>query len=182
MKAYFTAHILLLPFLTFTVLAPFGFPLAGATMGAFFGIGGCAVRYGTKIPPAFMAAQVLGVLAATLILILNPEIRETSVLAIVFSFLAGGALLSVIQGKPWTAELSAAEVGEFAQHPAFIKSNVLFSVMWMLFFAWFAFANWQELSPMYRWVPMILGGVITVIGPKVLMKISVNRGIVPQPE
>jgi arginine exporter protein ArgO len=87
--------------------------------------------------------------------------------------------VSIRQGRPWTAELSAADVGEFAQHPAFIKSNMMFSVMWMLIFAWFAFANWQELSAIYRWVPMILGGVITVIGPKLLMRIGVKRGVVP---
>ncbi|WP_170425035.1 hypothetical protein [Ruegeria arenilitoris] len=179
MKAYLVAHILLLPFLTFTVLAPFGFPLAGAVLGAVIGIVGCAVRYGAQFPPAFMAAQVLGVLTVTLVLLLGPGIRETDSLAIVFSFLAVGAFVSIRQGRPWTAELSAADVGEFAQHPAFIKSNMMFSVMWMLIFAWFAFANWQELSAIYRWVPMILGGVITVIGPKLLMRIGVKRGVVP---
>ena len=182
MKAYLVAHIFLLPFLIFTILAPFGYPLLGAALGTVIGIVACSMRYGTKIPPAFMTAQVLGVLVVLLILLITPALRETDALAIVFSFLAGGAMVSAFQGKPWTAELSAADVGDFANHPAFIKSNMAFSIMWMLIFAWFAFANWQELSPIYRWVPMILGGLITVVGPKILMNIGIKRGIVPPPK
>lgn len=179
MKAYLVAHVFLLPFLIFTILAPFGYPLLGATLGVVTGLAACAMRYGAKIPPVFMAAQVLGVFTVVIILLLKPDLRETNGLAIVFSFLAGGALISVLQRKPWTAELSAADVGDFATHPAFIKSNILFSAMWMLIFGWFAFANWQELSPWFRWVPMIVGGIITVVGPKVLMNIGIKRGIVP---
>lgn len=179
MKAYLVAHIFLLPFLVFTILAPFGFPLLGAALGTAIGVVACAMRYGAKIPPAFMAAQVLGVLTVLVILLLKPDLKETNALAIVFSFLAVGALISVLKRKPWTAELSAAEVGDFATHPAFIKSNIMFSAMWMLIFGWFAFANWQELAPIFRWVPMIVGGIITIVGPKVLMNIGIKRGIVP---
>jgi len=179
MKAYLVAHIFLLPFLVFTILAPFGYPLLGAAFGVAIGLAACAMRYGAKIPPAFMAAQVLGVLTVFVLLLLKPDLKETNGLAIVFSFLAGGALVSVLQRKPWTAELSAADVGDFATHPAFIKSNIMFSAMWMMIFGWFAFANWQELSPWFRWVPMIAGGTVTIVGPKVLMNIGIKRGIVP---
>ena len=136
MKAYLVAHIFLLPFLVFTILAPFGFPLIGAALGVVIGVVACAIRYGAKVPPAFMAAQVLGVSTVLVFLLLRPELRETSALAIVFAFLAIGALISVLQQKPWTAELSAADVGDFATHPAFIKSNTMFSAMWMLIFGW----------------------------------------------
>ncbi|KIC15701.1 hypothetical protein [Leisingera sp. ANG-DT] len=182
MKAYLHAHLLLSPFLIFTILAPLGFPLLGAILGATIGLATSALRYGATIPPAFMTAQILGVVGVLGALLVMPSLKETNALAIVFSFLAGGALVSVVQNKPWTAELSAGDVGDFAAHPAFIKSNIMFSVMWMMIFAWFALANWQVLSPIHRWVPMILGGVITVIGPKFLMNIGRKRGIVPPPD
>ena len=84
--------------------------------------------------------------------------------------------------KPWTAELTAADVGEFASNLAFIRANQFFSGMWALIFAWFAFANWQELAPIYRWVPMILGGLVTSFGPKILMKIGVRRRLFENPD
>ena len=181
MKAYLVAHMFLAPFIIFTILAPLGYPLAGAVLGFLVGLIFCANRYGLKLPPAFMATQVAGILIVLLTLLITPLLKETTALAILFTFLALGALISVVKYKPWTAELSAADVGDFANHPAFIKSNVFFSSMWMVIFAWFAYANWQELAPIFRWVPMILGGLVTIIGPKILMNIGIKRGLFDDP-
>ena len=84
MKVYLVAHIFLLPFLVFTILAPFGYPLLGAGLGVAIGLVACAMRYGAKFPPAFMTAQVLGVLVVLVVLLLKPDLRETNGLAIVF--------------------------------------------------------------------------------------------------
>jgi len=177
MKAYLAAHLLLAPFLIFTILAPFGYPLTGAVLGAAIGVISCAKRYGLTMPPIFMAAQVFGVIVVLICLIVQPDLKTTAALALVFAFLAVGALASVLQYKPWTAELSAADVGDFANNPAFIKANIFFSGMWAAIFAWFAFANFQELAPLFRWVPMIVGGLVTVYGPKALMRLAVRRGL-----
>jgi len=182
MKEYLAAHLLLAPFLVFTILAPFGYPLPGAVLGTLIGCLSCAKRYGLTLPPVFMGAQVLGVGVVLICLLLRPDLKETTGLALVFAFLALGAAISVVQNKPWTAELSAADVGDFAKTPAFIKANAFFSGMWAVIFAWFAFANGQELAPIFRWVPMILGGVITVFGPKLLMRLAIKRGLLPGPD
>ncbi len=181
MKAYLVAHIFIAPFLVFTILASFGYPLAGAILGSLVGWVFCINRYGFKIPPAFMTAQVVGILIVLLTLLVSLSLKESSAIAILFTFLSIGALISIVQNKPWTAELSAADVGDFANHPEFIKANVLFSGMWMFVFAWFAYANWQELAPLLRWIPMILAGVITIIGPKILMHIGIKRGLFEDP-
>ena len=162
-------------------IAAFGLPQFGAALGLVVGIIACARRYGATLPPPFMTAQVAGVAVVLLLLLMLPSLKETSALAVVFTFLSGGAIASVIQNKPWTAELSAADVGDFATNPAFIKANIFFSTMWAAIFAWFAFANWQELAPLFRWVPMIIGGVVTVLGPKFLMRIAVKRGLIEDP-
>ena len=90
-------------------------------------------------------------------------------------------MISVVLNKPWTTELSAAGVGVFATNPAFIRANQWFSGMWEVIFAWFAIANWQDLEPIYRWVPMIAGGLVTIVGPKILKNIAVRRGVIKEP-
>ncbi|NRP12469.1 hypothetical protein XMM379_001532 [Aliiroseovarius sp. xm-m-379] len=177
MKAYLLAHLFLAPFLVFTILAAFGYPLLGAAIGFTIGVIACVRRYGMKLPPVFMGAQVLGVAVALILLLVTPSLKETTAFAVVFAFLAVGALVSVINNKPWTAELSAADVGDFSENPAFIKANIFFSAMWALTFAWFAFANGQELAPVFRWMPMVMAGLITIFGPKFLMKIAAKRGL-----
>ena len=181
MKAYLLAHIFLAPFIIFTIFAPLGYPLVGAVLGLIVGVIACAKRYGMTMPSVFMAAQVAGIFVVLVALLIHPSLTETNAVAILFAFLAGGALVSVIQNKPWTAELSAADVGDFASNPAFIKANNFFSGMWMVIFAWFAFANWQELSPVYRWIPMIGGGIITIFGPRFLMNLGIKRGLFEDP-
>jgi len=181
MKALQKAHVYLTPFLIFTILTSFGFPLTGAALGLAVGIIASARRFGASIPPVFVAAQILGLLVVLQVVFITPATTETSALAILFAFLAGGAAISVAMRRPWTAELSAAEVGEFAGSPAFIRANQFFSGMWAAIFAWFAFANWQELAPIYRWAPLIVGGLVTILGPKILMTIGVKRGLFEDP-
>lgn len=178
MKAYLLAHLFLAPFLAFTILAAFGYPLLGAAVGFAIGVIACVRRYGMKLPPVFMSSQVLGVAVALILLLVAPSLKETTAIDVVFAFLAVGAIVSVVRNKPWTAELSASDVGDFAENPAFIKANTFFSAMWAVTFVWFAFANWQELAPLFRWVPMIVAGVVTVFGPKFLMNVAVKRGLI----
>ena len=99
MKAYLVAHIFLLPFLVFTTLAPFGFPILAAMLGVTIGIVACALRYGFEAPPVFMAAQVLGVALVLSLLLLGLDLKVTDALAIVFAFLSAGATISVLQYK-----------------------------------------------------------------------------------
>ena len=178
MKSYLLAHLFLAPFLAFTVLAAFGYPLFGAAIGLAIGVIACARRYGLRLPPVFMASQVSGVAVAFVLLLVSPSLKVTTAIAVVFAFLAVGAIVSVVKNKPWTAELSAADLGDFAESPAFIKANIFFSAMWAVTFAWFSYANWQELAPLFRWIPMIVAGVVTVFGPKYLMRIAAKRGLI----
>ncbi len=53
--------------------------------------------------------------------------------------------------------------------------------MWAIIFAWFAYANWQELQPMFRWIPMIVGALITILGPQILINIGIKRGLFIDP-
>ena len=181
MKAYLEAPIYLSPFLIFAILASFGLPLTGAALGLAIGIIVSAKRYGASLPPVFMAAQILGLLVVLQVVFITPATTETTALAILFSFLAVGAAMSVALRKPWTAELSVGEVGEFSSNPEILRANQFLSGMWAVIFAWFAYANWQELALIYRWVPMIVGGVATVIAPKILMKIGIRRGLFEEP-
>lgn len=182
MKAFLIAHIFLAPFIIFTIGASLGYPLSSALIGLFVGVVFCGFQYGIRIPSAFIGAQLLG-LATVLLLMLTryPDMTENSALALVFVFLALGALISVLQKKPWTAELSENEMGEFAKNPIFLKVNDLFSLMWMFIYAWFAFASWQSLSPWLRWVPLAIGGLISIVGPKILMRIGIKRGMFEDP-
>ena len=98
-----------------------------------------------------MAAQVLGVLTVLVALLLKPILKETNALAIVFLFFACGALISVLQRKPWTVELSAADMGDFATHPTFIKSNMMLSAIWIPIFGWFCHS---ELARAFAGLPV----------------------------
>ncbi len=181
MKAFILAHILLAPFIIFTIGAPLGYSSASALIGLVVGVMICAFRYGTQIPPAFMSSQLLGLTLVVVILMTSSTLTESKGLAIVFAFLTSGALISVIQSKPWTMELSAGGMRDFAKTTAFKKANNLFSIMWALIYAWFSFASWIELPQVVRWIPFALGGIISVVGPKILMKIGIKRGMFEDP-
>ncbi len=96
MKSYLVAHLFLVPFLTFTILAAIGYPLVGAMLGLLFGIVFCVTKYGRKLPPIFMSMQLFGVLSVLLTLVVSPGLKETTAIAILFLCLAIGAFLSVL--------------------------------------------------------------------------------------
>lgn len=183
MKAFLSGHLLTIPFTIFVIGAGFGYSLVGAVIGLLVGLALSVYRYGMRIPSTFMALQLLGILIVVLLFLFNPAGLAVNVAtALVFTFLAAGALLSVLQKKPWTGELSAEGMGDFAKNPAFIKANNMFSMMWAVIFAWFAFASWQEMPELARWIPLIAGGVISVVGPKILMRIGIKRGLFKDPK
>ena len=178
MKAFLLAHIFLAPFIIFTIGASFNYPLASATIGLLVGIVFCAFRYGIQLPSIFMLAQLIGLLIVVLLMLFGYSHKTgNDFFAVVFTFLAGGAFISVLRKKPWTLELSAGGVGDFAKNPAFLKANNLFSLMWAVIYAWFAFASWQQLPELARWIPLGVGGFLSVIGPKILMRIGIKRGV-----
>ena len=180
-RAFLLAHVFLGPFTIFTIAAAFGYPLAGAVGGLAIGLAFCVQHYGAAVPPAFMVGQLVGLTAVVVALVADNDLAEHSALAIAFAFIALGALASVLQRKPWTAELSAGEYGDFAQSVPFHRVNMALSTMWAAIFGWFAVASWFELQPLLRWVPLAIGGIISVLGPRILTRIGIKRGIIADP-
>ena len=177
MKAFAVAHLFLAPFLLFTIGASLGQPLVSALAGLAIGVMFCVGRYGVRVPPAFMSAQLIGLAVVVPVALFDSDVSDATLLGVVFAFLAVGSLVSVGRGAPWTAELSAGDMGSFAQNPAFIGANNLFSLMWAGIYAWFSWASFAELAPAAKWIPMAVGGLLSVIGPRLLMKLGEARGL-----
>lgn len=84
--------------------------------------------------------------------------------------LGGGAL-----GKPWTAEYSRTEYAEVAATPEFAIINRTITALWGVIFLFFAFAQVLALGLWPTIAGGVLGGLTSILGPKLLVRIVLRR-------
>ena len=90
--------------------------------------------------------------------------------ALLMASLALGALISLVQRKPWTSEFSASAHGGAAASPLFLRINMVISALWAVLFGWLALGFYLHLHPATHWGPLALGGVASIVLPKWLMR------------
>ena len=170
MKTFLLANLYLAPFLTFTVLTSFGFPFAGSAIGLAVGLIWAVYRYGARLPAAFLSGQIIGLALVLFLLLADVALSDHLALAIVFAFITIGAAVSVMTGKPWTADFSSREYSAVAELPAFLRINNVISSMWVVIYGWFAIANWAQLAELFTWTPLVVGAALSIQGPKWLIR------------
>jgi all-trans-retinol 13,14-reductase len=170
MSTYLRIKAALLPLLLFSVAATLGWPATGAGLGlAFIGLFLFRLNDGRRAQPLFIGLAIGLVLIMAGHLLDIAALRQSST-GLLFAGLAAGAGASLAIGRPWTAEFSAAQYAEFAQSQLFAAINRKISALWAVLFglmAGFAFLGLPQWASL---VPAGLGGLVSVLGPKVMMR------------
>ncbi|MBB5048572.1 hypothetical protein HNR60_003340 [Rhodopseudomonas rhenobacensis] len=175
MKTFLIAHAALLALPIFALLSWLGLPLLGAAVGLAYAVAWSALWSRGKPPPVFdlslmfgLAIVVVGHAAGATALIDNAG-------ALLMLGLGLGALLSVALRRPWTAEFSARDYQGVAASPLFLSINMQISALWAALFLWLVLAFYLRLPAVAHWGPLALGGVASVLLPKLLVRRGLAR-------
>lgn len=170
MMSFLRAHIGMLPMLAYLPVAAFGWPVAGAAAGLLV----AAARAGWLARQGRLLVFELGLLAALAVLLplhlAAPALPAGTATAVLFGALALGAAASLLIGRPWTAEFSAADYRGTTETPLFGQVNRLISGLWAGLFAWLALTALVHAPAWLHWGPMALGAAASIAGPKLLVR------------
>lgn len=169
MKTFLWANLYLLPILSFTLASSWDFTFHGAVGGVAIGLLYAVVRYDIRRTPLFLISQLIGLSIVLVSFAVSQPLPTQYAVAIVFAVVALGAAITVLIGKPWTVELSAAQYSDVTEQPAFLRINLIISALWTLIYGWFSFAAWQQLGPLANWLPLLLGAGVSIILPTYLV-------------
>ncbi|MEO3475661.1 NAD(P)/FAD-dependent oxidoreductase [Roseomonas sp. CAU 1739] len=170
MKAYFRAHLPLLPKMFYLAGLLLGWAEAGAAGGLAIALARAASLTRRRSWRPFELA-VIPALALILAGHLVPvPALERHALVLLFGFLAAGAAVSLAIGRPWTADISAADHQGATATPLFLAINRLLSALWAGIFAWLALAGLLDAPGWLRWGPLALGAAASVLGPRLLVR------------
>lgn len=175
MKTFLFVKAALLPMPLYALGVWLGSPLLGAAVGLAYGLLWAFWRYRGALPPAFEAAQVVGLACVLSGLLLGIPAVMDHAHAIVIGALAAGAWISLSLGRPWTAEFSASAYQGVSASPLFIEINRQISGLWAVLFTWLAAASFLKLPSYAITVPVVLGGLASVLMPRVLMQRGLAR-------
>jgi all-trans-retinol 13,14-reductase len=97
--------------------------------------------------------------------------------AVILSFIGLGlfSLAGAAIGKPWTAEYSRAEYSDFAESREFVIINSTITTIWSGVFLFFALAHSLALGLWASIAGGILGGLASIIGPRLLVRLILSR-------
>lgn len=169
MKTFLRVKLMLIPLLLFLVSASQGHPTPG-TLAAFgWALGSSLLRHGRQAPPPFEAGLIVGFGLAAAALASAAVADASRAMAIVMACLAVGAVVSLFRRQPWTAEFSAAEFASVSATPLFVAINMKLSALWAALFLWLAVAAWLALPAPAHWVPVALGGIASLVLPRLLV-------------
>lgn len=79
--------------------------------------------------------------------------------------LAVGMAASVALRRPWTAPFAALVYREVSGTPLFTTINMAISALWAGLMVWLAFAHFAGLPLAARWLPLPVGGLLSMILP-----------------
>lgn len=171
MKAFLRAHLALLPKFLFFIGLALGWDAPAAAIALAYALGRATMlrRAAAAWRPfelAIIPALAL-ILAASLLPL--PALRPHA-LAILFTALAVGAAISLAIGRPWTADIAAADFPGAANNPLFARINRLLSALWGGVFAFLAVADVMAVPGWLRWGPLLVATLVSIAGPKLLMR------------
>ncbi len=169
MKTFLIVKAALLPLPIYLLSLWLGAPFAGAAVSLVYALVWALVAHKGTVPPPFELALIGGLGAVLLAHVGSIAPLVDAANAILLAFLALGAAVSVIIGRPWTAEFSAGEFKGASRSRLFQEINTLLSGLWAIIFAWLALASGLQLGALAHWLPVGLGALISVIGPKLLV-------------
>lgn len=175
MKTFLLVKAALLPLPMYALGVWLGSPALGAAVGFAYGLLWALWRHRGALPPAFEAAQVVGLAAVLLAHVLGLSTLVPFSNAMVLTALAAGAWVSLGQGRPWTAEFSASAFQGMSQTPLFLEINRQISLLWAVLFSWLAVAAALRLPAYASYGTIILGGIASTQLPRILIRRGLAR-------
>ncbi|RTL69962.1 MAG: FAD-dependent oxidoreductase [Hyphomicrobiales bacterium] len=175
MRTFLLVKAALLPLPLYALGAWMGCPFEAAAAGLLYGIAWALLRHRGKLPPPFETALLAGLAVVVVAHLAGAADLARHSNAIVLAALALGATVSIAIGRPWTGEFSAGEYQGASASPLFRIINAQISGVWAVLFAWFALASFLALPSLATTIPMVLGGIASVLMPRVLVKRALIR-------
>lgn len=102
---------------------------------------------------------------------ITPEVG----LSIVSLVLAAGMALSVALRRPWTAPFAAQVYREVSGTPLFLTINMAISALWAALMLWLALAHFAGLPLPVRWLPLPVGGIVSMVLPPLWIRMDLQR-------
>lgn len=175
MASFLRAKLGLAPFAVFWILAAQVPVLWAATAAAALAL---AInlwrgRDGSdldRFAAGFFALLALG-------LVLAPAATEPYAVAVSFAGLGVFSLVGAALKRPWTAEISRASFADVAETPAFLIINTALSTLWGLIFLIAAVARLMNWPSFVLTTAIACGVVVSIVGPKILVRIGLQRMI-----
>ena len=98
-----------------------------------------------------------------------------AVLALVSLTAAAAMARSVLLGRPWTSPFAAMVYREVSGTPLFLTINRTISGLWAVLMLWLAFAHIADLSLPAKWLPLAVGGLVSMILPPLWVQFDLQR-------
>lgn len=175
MKTVLMVKAALLPLPLYALGVWFGMPFAGAVAGLLYGLTWAIVRHRGALPPPFEASLLIGLAAVVAVHVGGLHALAGASTALVLGSLSVGAVVSLLIGRPWTAEFSASDYAGAQGSPLFKSINGLLSALWAGLFAWLAVAAALHLPGWASWLPAALGGIASAVLPRMLVARGLAR-------
>lgn len=175
MKTFFTVKFVLLPLALFIVLIAYAPPEAAIAGGLIMALYVCAwqLRWG-QIKQLELAMLAIFVALAAGVLLL-PQFVGTHAAALAFAGLGAYATGTVVWRHPWTVEFSRAAYTHATGNPIFFQINMILSAVWAVLFFLLALVSLLKAGSIAATAIVILGAVISILGPRALIRRSLAR-------
>jgi all-trans-retinol 13,14-reductase len=173
MRTFLLVKAALIPLALYALGATFARPIAGALAGLVYGLTWAVLFHGWKLPPPLDVALLSGLAAVACVHALGIGSLSAHSTAILMLAISLGALVSIVMGRPWTAEFSASAYPGTSTSPLFLTVNTQLSAVWAGLFGWLALAGFLELPALAHWLPLTAGAIVSIFGPRML----VQRGL-----
>ncbi|CCE12069.1 putative phytoene dehydrogenase and related proteins; membrane protein [Bradyrhizobium sp. STM 3843] len=175
MKIFLTVKLALLPFAAFWALLAAHHldwaAWAGLTLSLAFNI--------WRAMRQELVVLELGSLALFLLLTIGadvaPEWMAANALWFSFAGLAAISFVSLIVGRPWTADYSRLAHPENASTPQFHLVNAAMSGLWGVLFAALAVCRWAGVASWITTSIVIVGALISIFGPQLAIRVILQR-------
>ncbi|NVN88385.1 MAG: FAD-dependent oxidoreductase [Rhodopseudomonas sp.] len=175
MKTFLTVKLVLVPFALFWALLAAHHPDWAIWSGLALSLAGTAWRVARR---ELFLLEAGGL--ALFVLLGNAELvspKSTAANALWLSFTGLGAisLLSVLIGRPWTADYARAAYPDNAGTPQFFVINAAITWLWGVLFLAIAACRYFNASPWIVTAIVVAGALISIFGPKLAIGFVLKR-------
>ena len=175
MASFLRAKLSLASFAIFWFLAAQGALVWATAIAAVLALAVVLWRRRASSDLDLFAASLFALLG--LVLLLAPAAVEPYAVAASFAGLGLFSLVGAALKRPWTAEISRASFADVAETPAFLIINTAISTLWGVVFLVAAVARVMDWPSIVVTTAIVLGAFASIVGPKILIRIGLQRMI-----